>query len=177
MFWVARCAYVGARSAVLARRSRPGWLQERFQTKASELLEPFWPKMSPKGRFGPLEHRKSLQNRTFEHRSALRGIQTSPLEGGSEKTWTFNENGLNNQWFLRVSKAVSQYTPCLFHTFAIFVKMKNLCNEGPQKVVVLWPKMALGASQGRLLARPGTFLGDVEKSLFFDVALGCQKIH
>ena len=33
------------------------------------------------------------------------------------------------------------------------------------------------ASQGRLLARPGTFLGDVEKSLFFDVALGCQKIH
>ena len=144
MFWVARCAYVGARSAVLARRSRPGWLQERFQTKASELLEPFWPKMSPKGRFGPLEHRKSLQNRTFEHRSALRGIQTSPLEGGSEKTWTFNENGLNNQWFLRVSKAVSQLYSLLISHFCHFRKNEKSMQWGTSKVVVLWPKMALG---------------------------------
>ena len=73
------------------------------------------------------------------------------------------------------------------HTFALhssiilqyrrFRKIsKNQCQKG-SKSDENWYKMSPGADQGRLIQRFVTFLGDVEKSLIFDVALGAQKSY
>ena len=104
-------------------------------------------------------------------------LQKCPLGGDAEKTWKSNDESVE---ISIVFKVWNHEKHCKIHCF-FDVQRSRIMSTNCQKMSPgrrpFWAKIDTWASQSHLGGGFGTFLGDIEKSKFFDVALGCNKIN
>ena len=96
---------LGSLWGVFGAKLRPGRPQVRSGMKVFGFFIVFWPKLELQGSIlGPLENRKSLQNRTFEWRSALGTSKNGFREGVQKKheilmeKWRKNDEKTMRKW-------------------------------------------------------------------------------
>ena len=123
------CAQVGSRTRPLVWRNR--------------LLEPFWPKVTRQGTIlGPPLDSKWLQNRTFEHRSALGPPNMTSGRGfrkQMENVWKIDAK-IEAFWWLETTFGVIFFA---YFTLSPFLKkVEKSMKKGTSKIIVgaeRWP--------------------------------------
>ena len=120
---------------------------------------------------------KWLQNRIFEHRSALGPSKNDLWKGVWKKHENWMKNQCGNRCFLMAQNHVWRYTLRLFYTFAIFEKYQKNNAKMDAKSCHFWFKNWSWAPQGRLILPSLIIFDDSKNHWFFDVSLGRQKIN
>ena len=121
---------------------------------------------------GPLENRKSVQNRTCEHRRALWPSKSGDWVWVWKKHQNLIKNRCENRRFLMAQNHVWHYTLRLFHTFAILGKSWKIDAKFYAKRQLFGAKTWALAPTGRLIR---WIFEDSKNHWFLDVALGIKN--
>ena len=127
-------AWVGSWELLLLRCGHP---LGAFGADNGDPSGDFWTPLIPKW----------LKKVTFEGRSALGPFKNELCKGGFEKHEHLMKNQCENRCSLMAQNSVWRYTLRLFHTFAVFEKIKELMQQGMPNVVIFGPKADLERSR------------------------------
>ena len=162
---------------VLVRKSHPCRLQDARSSSGDSAFWCFLVEIvSPTVVFGvPLGSKIAPKSHGCARVGTL-SLQKCPLGGDAEKTWKSNDESME---ISIVFKVWNHEKHCKIQCF-FDVQRSRIMSTNCQKMSPgrrpFWAKIDTWASQSHLGGGFGTFLGDIENSKFFDVALGCQKI-
>ena len=129
----------------IAPRSAPG---RSGSTLLLDCWSTFWPEMSLPGSFlGPVENRKSVQNRICEHRRALWPSKNGVWEWARKSIkieWKIYAK-FEGFWWLRTTFGVIPYA--YFTLLRFSKKIEKSMPKGRLKVILFDPKCDLGRSR------------------------------